>query len=219
MCEYSFKCICINSITLDGSTMDNWHPGTLEKILELKPNQVNERFHDFTPLHYCLFKQLWELDSNELDNKQISNNPVEDNPAFQHAIDLMLSKCDHNTFLIPKTPYSTVLHILIRFNYLHGIESVLKRLQIENPCLLQEILRSKNKEGLSPLFYSLTKTSGLKIAEMLLDYGADANELITETQKSGVLTNDGLTVMSCDHIPRSRNINAMEYALRNCNHR
>ena len=201
--------------------MDNWNPNTLEKILELKPNQINERFHDYTPLHYCLFKKLVELDSNELDpfEKQISNNPVEDHPTFQHAIDLMLSKCDHNTFLIPKTPYSTVLHILIRFNYLHGIESLLKRLQIENALLLQQILQSKNKEGLSPLFYSLTKTSGLKIAELLLDYGADANELITETQKSGVLTNDGLTVMSCDHIPRSRNINAMEYALRNCNHR
>ena len=155
-------------------------------------------------------------------------------------VDLMLETCDLSTYLMDSTPFGSVLHLLIRLNYEAGILILLKRLDSGNKVLLRRIFAIKigeNKEAkvkLSPLFMALQRNvNKFKIAQLLLEYGADANEFIEVQERAWVLhrlssVESGITTSGTDHVDMSphgsiistiKTMSTIEYVLSKSNSR
>ena len=57
------------------------------------------------------------------------------------------------------------------------------------------------------------------LAILLLDNGANADEVLTVTDRRGTLTNGDLAISTGNGIPRTKQIGAIDYLLRTCNNR
>ena len=57
------------------------------------------------------------------------------------------------------------------------------------------------------------------LAILLLDNGANADEVLTVTDRRGTLTNGDLAISTGNGIPRTKQIGAIDYLLRKCNNR
>ena len=137
-------------------------------------------------------------------------NIVEDNDTIKIILDFLIKHSPYSSFILP-TKFGTVIHQMVRISYFKGIEMLKLKTTSEQ---WKELLEAKDGENRSALFCSLERSTQMyKAARILLDNGADANEvLVTEYRQAAI---EGEKT-----IPRGRKtrpISTMERLMRTAN--